>query len=141
MPYAMRLSGWCGLGALILAAALFCLSGKLIVRGFDRIPHGKPHSYSQLGEMACQCQVHLLLFTAPNMYCALCSAIGLVLDFTPVTGGCIVAGKTALGGLGQWLVVCFASLEFFGASCMTLIGKMLCCCACCVTLQGVSRWM
>ena len=52
MPYAMRLSGWLGLGALVLAAALFCLSGKLIVRGFDRIPHGRPHSYSQLGASA-----------------------------------------------------------------------------------------
>lgn len=50
MPYAMRLSGWCGLAALSVAAALFCISGKLIVSGFDRIPHGKPHSYSQLGE-------------------------------------------------------------------------------------------
>jgi amino acid permease len=53
MPYAMRLSGWLGLGALVLAAALFCLSGKLIVRGFDRIPPGRPHSYSQLGASAC----------------------------------------------------------------------------------------
>lgn len=52
MPYAMRLSGWLGLSALVLAAALFCLSGKLIVRGFDRIPHGRPHSYSQLGASA-----------------------------------------------------------------------------------------
>ncbi len=49
MPYAMRLSGWCGIGGLFLAATLFCISGKLIVRGFDRIPAGVPQSYSQLG--------------------------------------------------------------------------------------------
>lgn len=49
MPYAMRLSGWCGIGGLFLAATLFCISGKLIVRGFDKIPAGVPQSYSQLG--------------------------------------------------------------------------------------------
>lgn len=78
MPYAMRLSGWAGLGGLLLAATLFCISGKLIVRGFDRIPAGVPQSYSQLG-------------------------------------------KAALGKPGKILVLTFAMLEFFGASCMTLI--------------------
>ena len=51
MPYAMRLSGWVGLAGLLLAAALFCVSGKLIVRGFDRIPTGIVQSYAQLGTL------------------------------------------------------------------------------------------
>lgn len=50
MPYAMRLSGWSGLAALAIAAAVFCASGKLIVKSFERLPAG-PKSYARLGEL------------------------------------------------------------------------------------------
>ncbi len=116
MPYAMRLSGWAGLAGLLLAAALFCVSGKLIVRGFDRIPAGVVQSYAQLGTMH------------PDR----------LREYVPVWSGtqpesCVgnscwpmcVPGKAALGRPGKILVVTFAMLEFFGASCMTLIGEPL----------------
>ena len=50
MPYAMRLSGWCGLLALATFTGLFCLSGKLLVRAFDKMPLHRPHTYPALGE-------------------------------------------------------------------------------------------
>ena len=50
MPYAMRLSGWAGLGALAVASALFCLSGRLLVGAFDQIPAHMSHTYPALGE-------------------------------------------------------------------------------------------
>ena len=49
MPYAVALGGWASLGALVVAAALFCLSGLLIVRNFDKVPAGMPHTYPALG--------------------------------------------------------------------------------------------
>lgn len=52
-PYAMRLSGWSGLAALAAITALFCLSGKLIVAGFESIPAHVPRTYPNLG--ACSC--------------------------------------------------------------------------------------
>jgi len=48
-PYAMRLSGWAGLLALAGATCLFCLSGKLIVAGFKKIPANMPQTYPALG--------------------------------------------------------------------------------------------
>ena len=50
MPYAMKLSGWLGLLALAALTSLFCLSGKLIVRAFDKMPSHQPHTYPALGE-------------------------------------------------------------------------------------------
>ena len=50
MPYAMRLSGWAALGALAVASALFCLSGRLLVGAFDQIPAHMSHTYPALGE-------------------------------------------------------------------------------------------
>ena len=50
MPYAMRQGGWLGLAALAIATALFCLSGKLIVRNFDKMPPTVSHTYPALGE-------------------------------------------------------------------------------------------
>ncbi|KAK9806857.1 hypothetical protein WJX72_005136 [[Myrmecia] bisecta] len=52
MPYAMRLSGGVGLLALAATTALFCLSGKLIVHAFDRLPDSAPHTYPALGVAA-----------------------------------------------------------------------------------------
>ena len=49
MPYAVALGGWASLAALVVAAALFCLSGLLIVRNFDKVPAGMPHTYPALG--------------------------------------------------------------------------------------------
>lgn len=77
MPYAMKLSGWSGLASLAMAAMLFCFSGKLIVRSFERLSDG-PKSYARLG-------------------------------------------YAALGTPGTFLVLIFATLEFFGALCVTLI--------------------
>ena len=51
MPYAMRLSGWGGLGALAALTSLFWLSGKLIVHAFDKMPLHQPHTYPALGEL------------------------------------------------------------------------------------------
>lgn len=45
----MRLSGWVGLAALAAITALFCLSGKLIVAGFEKIPAHVPRTYPELG--------------------------------------------------------------------------------------------
>lgn len=50
MPYAVMLGGWLSLGALVLAAAVFCLSGLLIVRNFEKVPAGMPQTYPALGE-------------------------------------------------------------------------------------------
>lgn len=49
MPYAVALGGWASLAALVVAAALFCLSGLLIVKNFDKVPAGMPHTYPALG--------------------------------------------------------------------------------------------
>lgn len=52
MPYAMRLSGWLGILALAALTCLFCLSGKLIVHAFDKMPLHRPHTYPALGQLA-----------------------------------------------------------------------------------------
>ena len=49
MPYAMRMSGWAGLGALTAATAVFCLSGKLLIAAFDCLAPGSPHTFPALG--------------------------------------------------------------------------------------------
>ncbi len=50
MPYAMRLSGWLGLLALMASTAVFCISAKLLIRAFQTLPAGMIHSYPNLGE-------------------------------------------------------------------------------------------
>lgn len=50
MPYAMVLSGWLGLLALAALTGLFCLSGKLIVQAFDKMPSHQLQSYPALGK-------------------------------------------------------------------------------------------
>ena len=50
MPYAMRLSGWLGLAAMAALTCLFCLSGKLIVHAFDKMPPHCAQSYPNLGQ-------------------------------------------------------------------------------------------
>lgn len=45
----MRLSGWAGLAALAAITSLFCLSGKLIIAGFEKIPAHLPRTYPALG--------------------------------------------------------------------------------------------
>lgn len=77
MPYAMRQGGWLGLAALAVATAVFCLSGKLIVRNFDKMPPTVSHTYPALGECASMPlasigQSHLC--NAPCCYHASCSA-------------------------------------------------------------------
>lgn len=52
MPYAVMLGGWLSLCALVLAAALFCLSGLLIIKNFDKVPAAMPHTYPALGDHA-----------------------------------------------------------------------------------------
>ena len=47
----MRLSGWAGLAALAAITALFCLSGKLIVAAFEKIPPHLPRTYPALGAL------------------------------------------------------------------------------------------
>lgn len=47
--YALRLAGWLGLIALLLTTGIFCLSGKLLVRAFQRLPEGISHTYPNLG--------------------------------------------------------------------------------------------
>ncbi|KAK9907650.1 hypothetical protein WJX75_007699 [Coccomyxa subellipsoidea] len=52
MPFAMKQGGWIGMAALAGATAVFCLSGKLIVRNFDKMPPNTSHTYPALGELA-----------------------------------------------------------------------------------------
>jgi len=52
MPYAMRLSGWSGLGALLASLALFNASAHLLVGGLEMLPPGVPRSYPSLGAAA-----------------------------------------------------------------------------------------
>ena len=49
MPYAMSQSGWLGMVALGIATAVFCISGKLIVRNFEKMPADVAHTYPALG--------------------------------------------------------------------------------------------
>jgi hypothetical protein len=49
MPFAMKQGGWIGMAALAGATAVFCLSGKLIVRNFDKMPPNTSHTYPALG--------------------------------------------------------------------------------------------
>ena len=49
MPYAMRLSGWLGLAAMAAMTCLFCLSGKLLVQAFDKMPLHCAQTYPALG--------------------------------------------------------------------------------------------
>ena len=56
MPFAMRQGGWVGMLALAIATAVFCISGKLIVRNFEKMPPDVPHTYPALGELIiCLC--------------------------------------------------------------------------------------
>lgn len=80
MPYAMKLSGWLGLVGLAALTALFCLSGKLIVRAFDKMPSHQPHTYPALGKrFRCHQPTHRVMhdrYTAVNQpngdpYCRL----------------------------------------------------------------------
>lgn len=121
MPYAMRLSGWFGLIALAVAAAVFCASGKLIVKSFERLPDG-PKSYARLGELH---RLALHLSSGPRFY----RIIGKYLSYCSLilrTHRVIVvvlnfAGFAALGTPGKSMVLFFATLEFFGALCMALV--------------------
>ena len=49
MPFGMGQSGWIGMLALAFATAVFCISGKLIVRNFEKMPPDVPHTYPALG--------------------------------------------------------------------------------------------
>lgn len=49
MPFAMRQSGWMGMFALAIATAVFCVSGKLIVCNFEKMPPDVAHTYPALG--------------------------------------------------------------------------------------------
>ena len=51
MPFAMRQGGWVGMLALAIATAVFCISGKLIVRNFEKMPSDVAHTYPALGEL------------------------------------------------------------------------------------------
>ena len=51
MPFAMRQGGWVGMLALAIATAVFCISGKLIVRNFEKMPLDVAHTYPALGEL------------------------------------------------------------------------------------------
>ena len=51
MPFAMRQGGWVGMLALAIATAVFCISGKLIVRNFEKMPPDVAHTYPALGEL------------------------------------------------------------------------------------------
>ncbi|CAL8462945.1 g2479 [Coccomyxa elongata] len=52
MPFAMKQGGWVGMAALAVATAVFCLSGKLIVRNFEKMPPDTSHTYPALGRLA-----------------------------------------------------------------------------------------
>ncbi|CAK0784981.1 hypothetical protein CVIRNUC_008186 [Coccomyxa viridis] len=52
MPFAMRQGGWVGMLALAIATAVFCISGKLIVRNFEKMPPDVAHTYPALGVQA-----------------------------------------------------------------------------------------
>ena len=121
-PYAMRLSGWAGLLALAGAACLFCLSGKLIVAGFKKIPGNMPQTYPALGERS-------------RLRC-LCLCVQGNVHPSAVEARCYVrcSGQAAMGGIGRGLVVTLAVMEFFGASCM--VRSLRLAPACCGAGQG-----
>ncbi len=68
MPYAVMLGGWLSLAALVLAASVFCLSGLLIVRNFEKVPAGMPQTYPALGaplQARADSRNQAMLLTAP----------------------------------------------------------------------------
>eukprot|EP00873_Tetraselmis_striata_P039199 jgi/Tetstr1/459463/TSEL_004831.t1 len=95
LPYATKLGGWMALPALVLASALFCFSGHLIVSSFRKVT-GPSHSYSALGERAYGRMGRRLvnICTLCDMFggCAICLIMsckqieGLILPRTSVWG-------------------------------------------------------
>ena len=61
MPFAMRQGGWVGMLALAIATAVFCISGKLIVRNFEKMPPDVAHTYPALGELIIRTSVSCCL--------------------------------------------------------------------------------
>jgi amino acid permease len=116
MPYAMKLSGWSGLASLAMAAMLFCFSGKLIVRSFERLSDG-PKSYARLGD----CYYFVVWCSSQMSDLYLTSHISFFLAPDGILSPATCAGYAALGTSGTFLVLIFATLEFFGALCVTLI--------------------
>lgn len=79
MPYAMKLSGWSGLAALFMAVAVFCSSGKLIVKSFERLPDG-PKSYARLGftALGTSGKSAVLVFAILEFFGALCMTLVVI---------------------------------------------------------------
>lgn len=113
MPYAMRLSGWLGLAALAALTCLFCLSGKLIVHAFDKMPLHCAQTYPALGQYTYRASsASSQLRTSYSCCC---------LELWRHDEGRVGTGQLALGKSGQYLVAGFALSEFFGGGCMMLI--------------------
>ena len=66
MPFAMRQGGWVGMLALATATAVFCISGKLIVRNFEKMPSDVAHTYPALGELVTLNTASCCIFRAPT---------------------------------------------------------------------------
>ena len=76
MPFAMGQSGWIGMLALAIATAVFCISGKLIVRNFEKMPPDVAHTYPALGML--HSLHHAQSFSAQQIPCLLTFRSGLL---------------------------------------------------------------
>lgn len=113
----MRLSGWLGLAAMAGLTCLFCLSGKLIVHAFDKMPLHRAQTYPALGESTHSTS----LFCQQSLHCQCTEACCYCGHHCLMQRACCCAGQLALGKSGRYLVAGFALSEFFGGGCMMLI--------------------
>ncbi|EIE27286.1 hypothetical protein COCSUDRAFT_45803 [Coccomyxa subellipsoidea C-169] len=121
MPFAMKQGGWVGMGALAAATAVFCLSGKLIVRNFDKMPPNTSHTYPALGRLA---MGKAGFYTVGSLAFAEFfgdSLIVLIVMWQELMAVLPDRGELALGPPGRFLVGFLALTEFFGGSCIMLV--------------------
>ncbi|CAL5228951.1 g12183 [Coccomyxa viridis] len=122
MPYAMSQSGWLGMVALGIATAVFCISGKLIVRNFEKMPADVAHTYPALGQYALGRTgfwgISALAFT--EFFGD--SLIVLIVMWQEISALLSpMQGVQALGPVGRYVVGFFALSEFYGGSCIVLV--------------------
>ncbi|KAK9907651.1 hypothetical protein WJX75_007699 [Coccomyxa subellipsoidea] len=113
MPFAMKQGGWIGMAALAGATAVFCLSGKLIVRNFDKMPPNTSHTYPALGRLAMGKFGFYIVGTLAFLEFFGDSLIALIVLWQELTA--------VLPDRGRFLVGFLALTEFFGGSCIMLV--------------------
>lgn len=116
MPFALALSGWLGLLALAGTTGLFCFSGKLLIRAFEKVDSNSPQTYPALGTAV-----------VPPPIWGVYIGSGLLVRTHSTSGNTLTAlhtwgaGVAALGPKGRYIVAGFAVSEFFGGSCVMII--------------------